>query len=279
MTHEETRELKGVLNPSSTIEGRTGPNGALQIQADNFKETRNNTVQMSKEVKQSIEETDRNIEEIKRKKEDEEFEEFWDFVKELDHMSIRRIQQVEELRALHRREYAPYGMMNNFQYIITLPKATDITVAQNSSTVGTYSLGNLELEYETIENDGLPSEVSSSYGVGRSLAYKHRTLMKTTVWDKATVLVNENVNFPRKSMRAIVYLFSKTTSPTDSEEYLFPNIEKVKVTMEGVPNAVYSQASYLMQSNLTEYFKAISAKRVPKKRLAHSTFHPPSPKD
>ena len=42
-------------------------------------------------------------------------------------------------------------------------------------------------------------------------------------------------------MRAIVCLFSKTTSPTDSEEYLFPNIESVKVTIEGAPNAVYSQ--------------------------------------
>ena len=42
-------------------------------------------------------------------------------------------------------------------------------------------------------------------------------------------------------MKAIVCLFSKTTSPTDSEKYLYPNIENVKVTIEGVPNAVYSQ--------------------------------------
>ena len=72
---------------------------------------------------------------------------------------------------------------------------------------------NLELEYETIENESVASVVSSSYSTSRSLI---------------------------KSMRAIVCLFSKTTSPTDSEEYLFPNIESVKVTIEGVPNAVYS---------------------------------------
>ena len=35
---------------------------------------------------------------------------------------------------------APLGMMNSFQYILTLPKATDIMVAQSGSTVGTYSL-------------------------------------------------------------------------------------------------------------------------------------------
>ena len=114
-------------------------------------------------------------------------------------------------------------------------------VAQSGSTVGTYSLENLELEYEMIVNDGVASEVSSSYSTGRSLAYEHRTLMKTTVWDKATVLINENINLPRKSMRSCVCLFSKITSPTDSEEYLFLNIESVKVTIEGVPNAIYSQ--------------------------------------
>ena len=71
-------------------------------------------------------------------------------------------------------------MMNNFQYVITLPKATDIMVVQGRSTVGTYSLENLELEYETIENKGVASEVSSSYTTVRFLAYKHCTLMKRT---------------------------------------------------------------------------------------------------
>ena len=64
---------------------------------------------------------------------------------------------------------------------------------------------------------------SSSYSTGRSLGYEHRTLMKTMVLDKVTALVNENINLPRKSMKAIVCLFSKTTSPTDSEEYLYTN--------------------------------------------------------
>jgi malic enzyme len=43
-------------------------------------------------------------------------------------------------------------------------------------------------------------------------------------------------------MKAIVMLFTNKTK-TDSEEYIYPNIEKVRVTIEGVPNAVYSQGS------------------------------------
>ena len=41
-------------------------------------------------------------------------------------------------------------------------------------------------------------------------------------------------------MKAIVLLFTKDTV-TDSEEYVYPNIDSVKITIEGVPNAIYSQ--------------------------------------
>ena len=45
LTPKENNELRGVLRPSSTIEGRTGPHGALQIQADNFQDSINETQQ------------------------------------------------------------------------------------------------------------------------------------------------------------------------------------------------------------------------------------------
>ena len=41
-------------------------------------------------------------------------------------------------------------------------------------------------------------------------------------------------------MKAVVLLFT-TTSRKDSEEFLYPNITEVKLTIEGVPNQVYSQ--------------------------------------
>ena len=97
-------------------------------------------------------------------------------------------------------------------------------------------LENLELEYETIANQDMASEVCGVYSAGRSLSYEHATLMKTSEWDKAVTLVNENINLPRKSMKAIVLLFTKKTGRVGSEEYVYPNIEKVKVTIEGNPN-------------------------------------------
>ena len=137
--------------------------------------------------------------------------------------------------------YAPFGMNSNFQYIITLPTAASIMTAQGGSSVGTYTLENLELEYESIQNSDIAVEVTGNYSTGRSLSYEHATLMKTVEWDKALTLVNENVNLPRKSMKAIALLFVKKTGRDGSEEFVYPNIEKVKVTIEGNPNMMYSQ--------------------------------------
>ncbi|CAB3994701.1 Hypothetical predicted protein [Paramuricea clavata] len=136
--------------------------------------------------------------------------------------------------------YTPFSMNNNPMYILTLPQSDEIMTAQGGEAKGNYKLDNLELEYETIENDALADEVSRMYSTGRSLSYKHVTLMRTGNWDKDLTIVNENINIPRKSMSAIVLLFTNRVR-TDSEEYIYPNIDKVNLTIEGVPNAVFSQ--------------------------------------
>ena len=125
--------------------------------------------------------------------------------------------------------YAPYSMVNNFQYEITLPSAAEIMKAQSGSAVEGYSLENVELEYETIENQDIANSTTEGYEIGRSLSFEHVTLMKTTEWDKSSTLINETINLPRKSMKAVVLLF-KTEAPAGSEEYVYPNIESVKVT-------------------------------------------------
>lgn len=118
--------------------------------------------------------------------------------------------------------------------------------AQNRSTVCTYTLVNLELEYETIQNLDIAPEASGLFGSGRSLSYEHATLMKTVDWDKYQVVTNaiynENINLLRKSMNQLsCYCLLKKTDSVGSEDYIYPNIEKVKITIEGNPNMIYSQ--------------------------------------
>ena len=55
-----------------------------------------------------------------------------------------------------------------------------------------------------------------------------------------------DVNVPRKSLKAVVIFKDKTI--TDSGKYVNANIESVKVTIEGLPNSVFSQG--LAKSNI-----------------------------
>ena len=137
--------------------------------------------------------------------------------------------------------YAPYGMINNFEYKIRLPRADTIMKAQSGQAVGGYTLESLALEYETLENPELAEQALSGYEIGRSLSYEHVTLLRKTEWSKHSTLVNETVNLPRKSMKAIVMLFKEKGDITDSEKYVYPKITGVKITVEGAPNAVFSQ--------------------------------------
>lgn len=66
---------------------------------------------------------------------------------------------------------------------MNLPSAASILFAQSGQTVGTYTLENLELGYETIDNADIASEVSGAYGTGSSISYEHATRMKTVEWD------------------------------------------------------------------------------------------------
>jgi hypothetical protein len=136
--------------------------------------------------------------------------------------------------------YAPHNMTNDLQCVIALPAADEIMNAQGGESVEGYTLENIELEYESIDNIDLARKAEGLYGSERELSFEHATLMKKTEWIKDSTIINETTNVPRRSMKAIVMLFTNKTK-ADSEEYIYPNIEKVRVTIEGVPNAVYSQ--------------------------------------
>ena len=134
--------------------------------------------------------------------------------------------------------YAPYGMCD-FEYRITLPQSKKIMKAQDGDDIGKYKLTDMHLEYEIMESEDLAREVKDQYSVGRSLAYDYTTLLKTLPWNKSSTRKFIDVNIPRKSMKAIVLLFTKKGSG-DSEEFVFPELTRVNVTVEGNPNDIYT---------------------------------------
>ena len=128
-------------------------------------------------------------------------------------------------------------MNNNFRYVITLPSSSEILKVHARQILGNYSLENLQMEYETVDNQDIANQISNLYSLGRSLSSEHLTLMKTVVWSSSSTLINENINIPRISMSGIVMLF-RSTSVTVSEVFVYPNISEIKVTIEEVSNSV-----------------------------------------
>ena len=133
---------------------------------------------------------------------------------------------------------ASYGL-NSMQYVISLPSASKIMVAQSGESVGDYSLKDVNLTYETIESSNLYSQALTVYA-DTDFPFVHITHSRLSNWGKDQTDINETIDLPRDSMRAIVMLF-KHADTVDSEEYIFPKIKKVLISVDGDPNAVYSR--------------------------------------
>lgn len=148
--------------------------------------------------------------------------------------------------------YAPFYLQNNFRYAITFPHSREFMKAQSGESIGDYKLENLRIEYESIENIEIAKEISMMYSGGRSMNFEEAQLLETKPWSKTLTITSEKVNIPRKSMKAIVMLFTKSPDILESEDFVFPNINKVSVDIEGTPNVIYSKG--MMRDRL--YYEA-----------------------
>ena len=135
--------------------------------------------------------------------------------------------------------YVPLDAGNIIKYKLIFPKADEIMVAQNNQKVAGYTLEDVRLEYSSIENPDVYNKALNSFQ-SRTLVFEDVNFIDEENWGKDTTLINKTINLPCSSMKYIVMLFRKKTL-TDSEEYVYPGIKRVDVTIEGNPNSVYSQ--------------------------------------
>ena len=103
----------------------------------------------------------------------------------------------------------------------------------------------------------------STYTSGKEFAYDlvMRERVVPIVRGSDTHL-NLRVNSQRRSLKGILLLFINpyTAGARDSESYFNPDITKVKVTVNGVPNRVYNEgiSGTDMWNELTRYFNTHS---------------------
>ncbi len=131
--------------------------------------------------------------------------------------------------------FATNALNGNVEYIFKTPSANEIMVAQSGESVGDYALKEVKLIYESIESADAYSQAATEYS-DTDFPFKDISYIRPTNWGKDQTVVVEAINIPRKSMRAVVMLFKHA----DSKEYIFPNIKRVDVTIDGRPNTVYT---------------------------------------
>ena len=106
-----------------------------------------------------------------------------------------------------------------------------------------YKLTNIQLEYEMIRCKMLADEASSVYDHAKEYVYDHVSRYKIYPINRETdTKINITVNSQRRSMKGLLLLFVEpyVAGARDSEKYIFPNLKKVRVTINGSPNMLYN---------------------------------------
>ena len=168
-----------------------------------------------------------------------------------------------ELLSTHAPFYK-FPIQEDVIFALTLAPIEDIIVTETIASMN-YKLKNICLEYDTITNETLARQLLNNYNSGFSVLYDWIDHFKTVKVKKTDTLINENVNFPRRSMKGILILFiSEYTDGTrDSEKFENPGISKVKVTIEGVANKIYPEGIRMIDQwpEISKHFMSENIKK------------------
>ena len=108
----------------------------------------------------------------------------------------------------------------------------------------TYTISNISLEFDTIINASLASQIRTEY-MKSSILYNRILRARIIPLNDFDTSFSVDINSPSKSLKGVLLIFTKERSATkftrDTEEFLNSKITKVEVTVEGVPNELYAQ--------------------------------------
>lgn len=160
--------------------------------------------------------------------------------------------------------YYQSALADRLEYELTFNEYSRVILS--TVTTSTYSIGNISLEYDMVTIPDLARSIRNQYAGRISIMYdrilRHRKITK----NKSDTLWNVNINVPARSMKGILMLFEEPGNPWGRNTELFynPKITKVEVTIEGIPNQLYSQGmrAYQQWDEIKKQF-AGGSKRYP----------------
>ena len=135
-----------------------------------------------------------------------------------------------------------YGLGSCLTYELTFADYSDVIKANKPDT--TYTISNISLEFGTIINASLASQIRTEY-MKSSILYDRILRAHIIPLNKSDTSFSVDINSPSKSLKGVLLIFTQERSATkfarDTEEFYNPKITKVEITVEGVPNELYPQ--------------------------------------
>ena len=135
-----------------------------------------------------------------------------------------------------------YGLGSRLTYELTFADYSDVIKATNPDA--TYTVSNISLEFDTVMNASLASQIRTEY-MKSSILYDRILRARIIPLNNSDTSFSVDISSPSKSLKAVLLIFTKERSATkftrDTEEFFNPKIMKVEVTVEGVPNELYAQ--------------------------------------
>ena len=135
-----------------------------------------------------------------------------------------------------------YGLGSHLTYELTFADYSDVIKATNPDA--TYTISNISLEFDTVTNASLASQIRTEY-MKSSILYDRILRARIISLNNSDTSFSVDINSPSKSLKGVLLIFTKERSATkfgrDTEEFFNPKITKVEVTVEGVPNELYAQ--------------------------------------
>ena len=135
-----------------------------------------------------------------------------------------------------------YGLGSRLTYKLTFADYSD--VIKSIDPDATYTISNISLEFDTIINASLASQIRCEY-MKSSILYDRILRARIIPLNKSDTSSSVDINSPSKSLKGVLLIFTQERSATkfarDTEEFYNPKIMKVEVTVEEVPNELYAQ--------------------------------------
>ena len=133
-----------------------------------------------------------------------------------------------------------YGLGSRLTYELTFADYSDVIKSTDPDT--TYTISNISLEFDTIINASLASQIRTEY-MESSILYDRILRARIIPLNKSNTSFSVDINNPSKSLKGVLLTQERSTTKfaRDTEESYNPKITKVEVTVEGVFNELYAQ--------------------------------------